>query len=304
MSDLTTTSLGNAFAIDDILLTEGQRTPAKSRETIDCSCDPYDKSVSPIGCGTNGNISKNQNLNYIIYFKNTGFGPAHKIIISDRLDTHLNLNTFKFLSGSYPITKIQIIPNRNLVIEFDSIELASDSMASVTFSISPDTGLANGTQITNQAAIYFDSNNVVLTSVTINTVYDYPEPDIKFTSKHNCSNSGLAYDFEYTGITSDSAHFFGKFTDGTPSTSSNQNPSNVVFSSTGYKQIILTITRNGCEESLVDSILINNEIHSGDSIFVCLGSETEYIPLSSLDTYLSNGFCIGACINPSNLSSV
>lgn len=40
----------------------------------------------------------------------------------------------------------------------------------------------------NQAGIYFDRNDVVLTNTTLNTSYDHLTPVADFEAKNSCSN--------------------------------------------------------------------------------------------------------------------
>ena len=91
---------------------------------------------------------------------------------------------------------IKAVPDTVLILTFGNIELEPDSSGFVSFSILPHFGLSDGTEIRNQAGIYFDNNEVVLTNITKNTLYDVPEPDALYTYNHNCSSSGLVYDFE------------------------------------------------------------------------------------------------------------
>jgi hypothetical protein len=281
---------------DNLSFTEVSAVMLRNRRDA-CGCDPNDKIVTPQGCGPNGNIEKLQELDYTIRFLNIGSGKAHNIIISDQIDSNLNINTFKFLGASHRVTNISINPNNILLVEFDSIELAPDSIGYIHYVITPKQGLNDGTKITNQAGIYFDNNEVVLTNTTLNTVYDIPNPESVFTSKHNCNNSGLSYDFTYQGNTPDNALYLWTFEGGSPSTSTLQNPADIIFDSIGYKTITLTVYRNGCEAISKDTILIEDVVNSNDSLYVCNGGELFYISIDSLDTWLNYGACVGVCAN-------
>jgi gliding motility-associated-like protein len=66
---------------------------------------------------------------------------------------------------------------------------------------------------------------------------------------------GNSFDFAGSGGTTPGAVYSWDFgPDATPSASTQQNPQNVVFSTTGYHNIELTISENGCSESYVDSV--------------------------------------------------
>lgn len=286
---------GNDFGIDNLVFIENEARPFILLETDTCGCDPNDKMVTPKGCGENGNIEKNQKLNYKVRFENTGTGNAHDIVIRDEIDSDLDLPTLEILGASHTITNVQIIPDTALIITLGGIELEPDSSGFIAFNISPKQGLDDGTQITNQAGIYFDNNEVVVTNVTLNTVYDIPEPDAAFSYDHDCVSTGMVYDFEYTGNTPDNATFAWTFTDGTPSTSSSQNPDNITFSSAGYKYVTLTVSRNGCTNAVYDTILVKDYVINNELVIICHGEEVDTILISTLETHLSHGDCVGEC---------
>lgn len=281
---------GNAFPTD------------QAPDGAACSCDPNDKLVAPKGCGALGNISKNQPLTYTVRFQNTGTGPAHDVVIRDVLDSDLDITTLKIIASNHNITHIQIIPDNALIISYEGIELPDSGSSQqgsngfVAFSINPKNNLPDGTQITNQAGIYFDFNEVVLTNSTLNTLRDNPEPIADFESKHNCSNTGLVYDFFYTGGTADNATFFWDFgNDATPQTSTQQNPSGVLFSSTGTKSVTLTVTRFGCTAAITKSIEVI-DVHCGSNkVQVCHKGKILCVSTGSLQAHLNHGDCIGQC---------
>lgn len=296
--DIRSTNLfagGNDFGIDSLVFLEDIGAPASLTETDSCSCDPNDKLVTPMGCGENGNVKKDQELIYTIRFLNTGTGNAHNITLRDALDSDVDLSTLKILSSSHDITNIQIIPDTVLILTFGNIELEPDSSGFLTYSIHPKPGLADGTSVTNQAGIYFDNNEVVITNITRNTLYDVPEPNASFTYNHDCSIAGLVYDFTYTGSTPDNATYYWTFTDGTPSTSTNQNPNNITFSSAGYKYVTLTVNRNGCTDAVYDTILVVDYHVGVDSLRICYEGENLLIPADSLAWYLEHEACVGEC---------
>ena len=152
-----------------------------------------------------------------------------------------------------------------------------------------------GTTITNQAGIYFDFNEVVLTNTTLNKLRDNPEPIADFEAKHSCTNTDLVYDFTYTGGTSDNATFFWEFgTGASPQTSTQQNPTGVLFSTTGTKQVTLTVTRFGCTSTITINVEVMSVI-SGNKITVCHNGHLISINENALQTHLNHGDCIGSC---------
>ena len=284
-------------------------------DPIECSCDPNDKLISPKGCGPFGSIGRDEILVYKVRFQNTGTGPANDIIIRDELDSNLDISSLKITASSDPITRVEIIPDNALIITFENINLpdsASDPAGSqgfVVFSIKPKDGLPDGTIITNQAGIYFDRNDVVLTNTTLNTIRDNPFPIADFEANHSLTSTDLVYDFTYTGGTSDNAFFEWDFgPDAAPSISTDENPSDIEFNSTGFKQITLTITRFGCTSSIAKTVEVV-DVHCGknnDKILICHippgnpgNSQTICISPNSLSDHLAHGDGIGPC-PPSN----
>ncbi|MBU0763613.1 MAG: VCBS repeat-containing protein, partial [Bacteroidetes bacterium] len=222
-------------------------------ENANCSADPNDKlTVTPKGCGKRNNTGKNEAIIYKIRFQNTGTAPAYNIILRDVLDSDLDLSTLIILSASHNITRKEIIPDNALILTFENIMLPDSSAdpegsnGYVIFSIKPKAGLPDGTTITNQAGIYFDLNNVVLTNTTLNALWENPYPGADFETRHNCSNPGLSYDFTYTGGSENAAYLWNFGSDATPGTSTEQNPYNIVFSSTGTNLVTLIVDNNGC----------------------------------------------------------
>jgi uncharacterized repeat protein (TIGR01451 family) len=229
---------------------------------MQCACDPNDLSVDPIGCGPGGNILADTPLMYKIRFENVGPGSAHNISIEDVLDANLDVASLTVVASSHPLTGVQIDPGNTLVLSFDGIELAGtlgpgDNKGWVVFAINPMPNLPDGTTIQNTAAITFDFNEPVVTNTTVSTYRTVPEPDVVFAAQNACdgNNQVPTINFTYTGSTPDNATYLWNFGPGaTPATSTAQNPSGVLFSTTGTKQVMLTVTRFGCAVSAVQNI--------------------------------------------------
>jgi uncharacterized repeat protein (TIGR01451 family) len=296
-------TLGNDFAIDNIIFTTGINTTATDIITkAACSCDPNDKLVAPEGCGPEGTIGRNEALTYTIRFENVGTGPANNIIIRDPLDSNLDITTLKILSSSFPITNVEIIPSNVLVLSLDSIELpplqnSPNNTGYVVFSIMPKLTIPDGTQINNSAGVYFDQNDVVLTNNTVNTIRNNPTPDASFTEAASCANT-QSYNFTYTGSTPDNASFAWQFEpDATPSISNVQNPSGILFSSTGKKTAILTVTRFGCTSFFTDTFSVTSADCGKNKVLVCHNGLTICISENALTAHLSHGDCMGNCNN-------
>ena len=150
---------------------------------IECAIDPNDKTlISPEGCGPFGNISGDEPMVYQIRFQNTGNAPAHNIVLKDVLSSNFDISTFKIISTSHPITRVELFPSNILMISYMGIELPDSgenqlrSHGFVSFSISPKNNLPDGTIITNEVGIYFDLNEPVITNTTLNTIRDILQP--------------------------------------------------------------------------------------------------------------------------------
>jgi len=285
-------------------------------ERVVCAFDPNDKLlVFPEGCGPENNIDKDEELIYQIRFQNVGNAPATNVLIRDVLDADLDLTTFKIVGSSHDITNIQIIPDNALIIIFDNILLppeVSDPEGSngfVAFSIKPKLNLPEGTRIDNQAAIYFDFNEAVITNTTMNTLRENPFPVAAFEVEHPCEVISNEFNFTYTGGTEDGATFLWEFgPNATPSTSTEQNPSGVVFSSSGERQVTLTVTRFGCMATVTATINIVNPVAcqgEDHKVLVCHippgnpdNAQEICIDTHAVKAHINHGDCIGACGDP------
>ncbi|MCH8318537.1 MAG: PKD domain-containing protein, partial [Bacteroidetes bacterium] len=143
--------------------------------------DPNDKMlVSPQGVGVCHTVLKTDTLIYQINFQNVGTAPAHNVVIVDTLDpAKLDIFTFSLLHTSHPAA-FTLTPQGILTFIFNNINLpdsAADLAGSagfVKFSIQPVSNIAPGTVIDNTAAIYFDSNDPVITNTVMNTILGEP----------------------------------------------------------------------------------------------------------------------------------
>lgn len=134
------------------------------------SFDPNDISVTP-----SGSIALTDTLEYLIRFQNTGTDTAFNVRVVDSLDADLDISTFVAGAGSHAYT-FSIVPPNSIVFTFAHINLldstANEPMSHgfVKFRIQPRSGLAAGTDIANQAAIFFDFNPAVMTNTVHNQI--------------------------------------------------------------------------------------------------------------------------------------
>ena len=153
-------SLGNGFPSEAIVC----------RENVG-AYDPNDKNGFPRGHGAENNIAPGTELDYAIRFQNTGTDTAFNIVIRDTISEALDLSTFKAGSSSHDYT-VAIDSQRVVTFTFANIMLPDSnvnllaSQGVVNFSIDHDSSLVAGDLITNEAAIYFDFNEPIITNLS------------------------------------------------------------------------------------------------------------------------------------------
>ncbi|MEL6844604.1 MAG: SprB repeat-containing protein, partial [Bacteroidota bacterium] len=185
----TAQSIDSSFTFTGVVNpVAGDTTPANNVDTLTAqyvgAYDPNDKQVSPAGIGPQGFILPSQNkMKYTVRFQNTGTYQATYVVIRDTLDQDLDALGFQTIASSHPYSLI-IEEDSILVFTFANINLpdsASDPIGSQGFVsyLMPHRGTLDvGTEITNQAAIYFDFNPPIFTNTVKNTIFTYPEVQI------------------------------------------------------------------------------------------------------------------------------
>lgn len=132
--------------------------------------DPNDKMGYPLGWD-GGNIEPGTKLDYEIRFQNTGTDTAFTVVIRDTLSAALDLSTFRMEAATHDYT-VTIDTHRVITWTFNNIMLLDSftsvplSQGSVVFSIDHAAALQPGDEILNEAAIYFDFNEPVITNVS------------------------------------------------------------------------------------------------------------------------------------------
>lgn len=136
------------------------------------SYDPNDKEVAQ-GVGTKNYVLHNSLLEYTIHFQNTGTDTAYVVNIADTINANLDLGTLQIIGSSHTVSS-QIKDARTVIFSFNKINLPpvtkneTASNGYIKYSIKPITGLADNTEVTNSASIYFDYNSPILTDTTSN----------------------------------------------------------------------------------------------------------------------------------------
>lgn len=145
--------------------------------TVTGSYDPNDKTGFPLGLTSENYIQPNQQIQYAIRFQNTGTDTAFTVVIRDTLDTDLNI--FTVVSGvSSHLYTFKMYGPRVLEWTFENINLpdsTTDQAGSngfVTFHVEQIPNLVPGTEITNDADIYFDFNDPIITNNYVHRIYE------------------------------------------------------------------------------------------------------------------------------------
>lgn len=133
------------------------------------SYDPNKKYVLPEGAGTEHLIDTSTELEYTITFQNTGNYKAYSIRIIDTLAPYLDFASIRAGISSHQYEMTFLTKN---VVEFmfnninlpDSATDAEGSQGYVKFKIKQKQNNDLGTVINNNAAIYFDYNEPIITN--------------------------------------------------------------------------------------------------------------------------------------------
>ncbi|MBC7864387.1 MAG: T9SS type A sorting domain-containing protein [Bacteroidia bacterium] len=138
--------------------------------------DPNDKSVTPIGLNSTGDISllTDSVFTYTVRFQNTGNAPAHDVVVLDTISNKLDLTTFQFLNSSHACA-IDFLTGNAARFSFQNIMLPdsnSNEPAShgwLQYRIKRKASTNWGDQVFNTAYIYFDFNPAIVTNTSVNT---------------------------------------------------------------------------------------------------------------------------------------
>lgn len=139
------------------------------------SYDPNDKQALPTGLEEAHYIPRNTQLKYTIRFQNTGTDTAFTVILRDQLSEHLDVTSFRPGASSHPYS-VQLEGTGELQFTFNDILLPDsttneiESQGFVQFEINQKDNLPLGTLIYNEAAIYFDFNEPIITNETWHTI--------------------------------------------------------------------------------------------------------------------------------------
>ena len=147
---------------------------------VDChenvgAYDPNDKQGIPRGVYAEHFIPLKTEIEYMIRFQNTGTDTAFTVRILDTLPQWLDIATLRQGGSSHPCTFSVLGPGvvqflfPNIMLPDSNVNEAA-SHGYVKFAIRPKSNVPNMTVIENEAAIYFDFNDAVITNRTLHTL--------------------------------------------------------------------------------------------------------------------------------------
>lgn len=183
LTDLLTpfgTTQTTAATISPVL---GDTLPANNTDslkvTVTSSFDPNFKEVLPEGDITTEFLNDDSLLQYVVHFQNTGNDTAIFVVLLDTIDiAKLDIRSLQFISSSHPCT-MRILDDKIIEFTFENIYLPDSNINEeashgfAKFSIKAKQGLAVNTEIKNNAAIFFDYNEPVITNRTNTKIVSY-----------------------------------------------------------------------------------------------------------------------------------
>ncbi len=161
-------------------LAEHFALPSRPNSKTQCldilgSYDPNDKQVFPRGFTNQNIIPPGTKLEYLIRFQNSGTDTAFTVVVVDTLDGNLRPESISMGSVSHPYSfRMETIASGKTVLKwvFSNILLPDSNVNEVRshgfiqFRISPKANLPLGTEVHNEAGIFFDFNPPIATNLT------------------------------------------------------------------------------------------------------------------------------------------
>lgn len=174
VNSIATVSTQNADA-------NGTNNAATAITTVTASLDPNDKLVRTLTSQSASHFYLDQDewIDYTIRFQNTGTDTAFNVVITDSLPPELDPTSLLVGASSHPMNWSISGPG---IVRFafpdillpDSTTNEAESHGLVNFRIKPFLPLLAGTEIANNADIFFDFNDPVRTNDAV-LVADFPE---------------------------------------------------------------------------------------------------------------------------------
>jgi hypothetical protein len=147
------------------------------KKTVTASFDPNDKRNFVGDSEWGGAIYEDDvTMEYAIRFQNVGTDTAFTVVVRDTLDDeHLDVTTVRGFTASHDMD-VQFEDSNVLIFTFNNIMLVDSttnepaSNGWVSFDIDRKPNQPFGTEIRNQAAIFFDFNAPVITNELVNVL--------------------------------------------------------------------------------------------------------------------------------------
>ena len=164
---LTGTLLDDVFCNNSFTLT----TFTECQENIG-SFDPNDKRIFNEAGNETAQIDTSEYIYYHIRFQNTGTDTAFNVKITDAISDKLDINSLEMLSASHEYG-YEITDGPTLIVDFENILLPDSTTNEVEshgffkFKIKPLAEIGYGSAISNQASIFFDFNEAVITNEAV-----------------------------------------------------------------------------------------------------------------------------------------
>ena len=147
---------------------------------IDCrgnigAFDPNDKQAFPRGFDNSNFINVNTDIEYQIRFQNTGTDTAFNVVVRDTLSELLDVGSFRMGASSHAV-EFEMEGEGVVVFNFNNIMLPDSNINEpashgyIQFSISQKNDLPLGSIIENEAAIFFDFNEPIITNTVTHTI--------------------------------------------------------------------------------------------------------------------------------------
>lgn len=213
----TNAAFGNftnqAVAVENISadLTPGNNSNTL-RSTITASYDPNSVEVHPFRNGSEqaGEVyGSDHDLTYTIHFQNMGNAEANNVIVVDEIDGLLDFATITNVVTSHPDNLRLSVDEGKLVARFANINLPAlstdeaGSMGFIQFQISRTNhaDLPFGATLYNQASIYFDYNEAVVTNrasthvIAPDAVNEVPVASLGFAVVPNPANDNVTINY-------------------------------------------------------------------------------------------------------------
>ena len=173
--------LGQVHCIEVLAEADNQCNSVKPYKLCEAnigSFDPNDKNAYIEGIQEDSFVEPNQPIEYLIRFQNTGTDTAFTVRIEDQLSQFLNPSSVEIIDFSHPMN-YELTDGGSLIFHFENIMLPDSNINEplshgfVKFLIEQETDVERGNYILNEAGIYFDFNDPVITNEVALRVGNY-----------------------------------------------------------------------------------------------------------------------------------